>query len=96
MATVALGFTAQFKAISECRQMKFFQPEIQNKHSCNDAPEPVRQALSCCGQREVLREVMGFRRKKKGKSKVLSGRFCLHDLEAEQRHYNSCIFFAQM
>ena len=39
---------------------------------------------------------MCIRRKKKGKSKVLSGGFCVRDSEAEQRNYNSCIFIAQL
>ena len=37
---------------------------------------------------------MCLRRKKKGKSKVLSGRFCVRDLEAE--HYNFCIFITKL
>ena len=50
-----LWFTPQFKAISECRQKKFFQPEIQNKHCRNVAPKPVRQTLTWCGRREVFK-----------------------------------------
>ena len=37
------------------------------------------------GEGRFLREVMCFRRKKKGKSRVLSGGFCLRDSAADQR-----------
>ena len=37
------------------------------------------------GEGTFLREFICLRRKKKGKSKVLSGRFCFLDSEAEQR-----------
>ena len=33
---------------------------------------------------------------KKSTSKVLSGGFCLQDLEAKKKHYSSCIFNSQM
>ena len=39
---------------------------------------------------------MCLRRKKKGKSKVLSGRFCLRDSEAEQRALQLLHIIAQM
>ena len=53
IASVALVHTRQFKAISDCRQRKFSQPVIQNKHSHKVALKPVRQTLAWCGQREV-------------------------------------------
>ena len=50
-----LWFTPQFKAISECRQKKFSQAEIQNKRRRKVALKPVRQTLVWCGQREVFK-----------------------------------------
>ena len=52
------GSTPQFKVISECRQKKFSQAEIQNKRSLKVALKPVRQTLVWCGRREVFRECM--------------------------------------
>ena len=48
-------FTPQFKAISECRQKKFSQAEIENKRSRKAALKPVRQTLVWCGRREVFK-----------------------------------------
>ena len=51
----SLWFTPQFKAISECRQKKFSQAEIENKRSRKVALKPVRQTLVWCGRREVFK-----------------------------------------
>ena len=54
VASVAF-FTPLFTAISECRQKKFSQAEIQNKQSHKVALKPVRLTLIWCGRREVLK-----------------------------------------
>ena len=51
----SLWLTPQFKAISECRQMKFSQAEIRNKRSRKVALKPVRATLAWCGRREVVK-----------------------------------------
>ena len=45
----SLWYTPQLKAISECRQKKFSQAEIQSKRSGKVALKPVRQTLVWCG-----------------------------------------------
>ena len=50
-----LWFTPLFKAISKCRQKKFSQPVIQNRHSRKVALKPVRQTLAWCGRRELFK-----------------------------------------
>ena len=47
----------QFKAISECRQKKFSEAEIQNKRSRKVALKTVRQTLVWCGRREVFERI---------------------------------------
>ena len=74
-----LWFTPQFKAISECRQKTSFKKTLPQ--SC---PETSAANSHLVWAKGGLREVMCSRRKKKGKSKVLFGGFCLHS-EAEQR-----------
>ena len=51
----SLSFTPQVKAISECRQKKFSQAEIQNKPSRKATLKPARQTLVWCGRREVFK-----------------------------------------
>ena len=80
----SLSFTPQFKEISECRQKKFSQAEIQNKRSRKVALKPVRQTLVCWGEWKVLRKGVCLQRKKMGKSDVLSRGFCLFDSGAEE------------
>ena len=51
-------FTSQFKAINESRQKKSSQPVvmIENKHSRKVSLNPVRQTLTWCRRREVLKK----------------------------------------
>ena len=79
-----LWFTHQFKAISECRQQKISQRVKQTR------PQKLPRNGECklsldVGEGRFLREVMYLSRKKKGKSKVLSDRYCIHHSEEEQR-----------
>ena len=61
-----LWFIPQFKAISECRQKKFSQPVIQNKHSRKVALKPVGQALAWCAQRLVFKRSYVLKKKELG------------------------------
>ena len=54
------------------------------------------QTITWCGQREVVKRNRGLRRKKKGKSKILSRGFCLRVQKPSREPYNSYIFIAQM
>ena len=54
VATVAL-IASQFKAIKDCRQMKFSQPVNQNKHGHKNAVKSVRQTLALCKRKVVLK-----------------------------------------
>ena len=93
----SLWFTPQFKAISECRQKKFSQAEIQNKRGCTVALKPVRQTLVVwCGRREVFKRRYVLITKKKGKSKILSHGFCSFESDTEQMALQFCICIAQM
>ena len=67
---------------------EFSQPVIQTNTAARASPKPVVQSLTWYGRRELFKEFMCVRRKKKGKSKVLSHGFCLRDSEAEQRASN--------
>ena len=93
----SLWFTPQFKAISECRQKKFSQVEIQNKRSRKVALKPVRQTLVWCERREVfLDKVCAYNERRR-----VNLKFCLADfvylIQTPSRgHYNFCIFIAQM
>ena len=62
----SLWFTPQFKAISECRQKKFPQAEIENKRSRKVALKPVRQTLVWCRRREVFKRRYALITKEEG------------------------------
>ena len=63
---------------------------LPTSNSKQTPPQKLTRKQKCklslgAGEKRFLREVICLRRKKKGKSRVLSGKFCARDLEAEQR-----------
>ena len=82
--TVALVHTS-IQAINEYWQRKSLNQKFKTNVAAKLPWNQYGKLSLDAGKGRLLREVICLRRKEKGKSKVLSSRFCLGDLEAEQR-----------
>ena len=65
-----------------CRQRKFFQPVIQNKHNCKSFPETIRANSRYVRAKGCFKEKLySYNERRRVNLKVLSGGFCSFDLE---------------